>query len=113
VGISSHVSVASDTDCSVMQLLDALADESSPIQLDNDIMVAALRMCAKTGVISQCPEHTCCECISVNHTALDLSMRYICVPNVCLAVMTWTGSCRLHCVHPLWPLASDAVFAKC
>ncbi len=33
----------------VVQLLDALAEESSPTQLDGDIMVAALRVCAKTG----------------------------------------------------------------
>ena len=33
----------------VLQLLDALAEDSSPTQLDGDIMVAALRVCAKTG----------------------------------------------------------------
>ena len=35
--------------CYAMQLLDALAEDSSPTQLDGDIMVAALRVCAKTG----------------------------------------------------------------
>ena len=33
----------------VLQLLDALTEESSPTKLDGDIMVAALRVCAKTG----------------------------------------------------------------
>lgn len=32
-----------------MQLLDALSDESSPTQLEGDIMIAALRVCAKSG----------------------------------------------------------------
>ena len=32
-----------------MQLLDALGEESSPTQLDRDIMLAALRVCAKAG----------------------------------------------------------------
>ena len=57
MGISRYFRVASNRDLSVAQLLDALADESSPIQLDGDIMVAALRVCAKTGVISHCLDH--------------------------------------------------------
>ena len=32
-----------------MQLLDALGEESSPTQLDRDVMLAALRVCAKAG----------------------------------------------------------------
>ena len=32
-----------------LQLMDALAEDSSPTQLDGDLMVAALRVCAKTG----------------------------------------------------------------
>ena len=40
--------LASSAVC-LSQLLDALAEDSSPTQLDGDIMVAALRVCAKTG----------------------------------------------------------------
>lgn len=32
-----------------LQLLDALAQEASPAQLDGDILVGALRVCAKSG----------------------------------------------------------------
>ena len=32
-----------------VQLLDALGEESSPTQLDRDVMLAALRVCAKAG----------------------------------------------------------------
>ena len=32
-----------------LQLLDALAQDSSPAQLDGDLLVGALRVCAKSG----------------------------------------------------------------